>query len=195
MRRPLRICGDARGATLVEFAFIFPILLIALLGMFDLGHQFYARAVLNGALGDVARIATVGKTSGADIDASLQRRLKPFASGQEVTIAKKSYSEYAKVKRPETITTDTAPLNQYNASDCFEDANGNGTYDTDRGKSGLGGADDIINYEVTMTYPRITPMSRMLGWNSNVVVRASIPVRNQPFAAQQKTFPIVCPAS
>ena len=46
----MRLCGlarDRRGAAIVEFALIAPVLLITLFGLFDFGHGMYIRALLS----------------------------------------------------------------------------------------------------------------------------------------------------
>ena len=65
MRRPWpspcsAACGATAGVTIIEFAMILPVLLLLLLGLFDLGYRSYASSVLQGALHEAARMATVG---------------------------------------------------------------------------------------------------------------------------------------
>jgi hypothetical protein len=101
-----------------------------------------------------------------------------------ISIVKKSYYNFSRIGKPEKILTDTAPLGTYNSGDCFEDANGNGTYDTNGGASGLGGADDVVYYEVTVSMPRLFPMAKLLGWPANQTATSSVIIRNQPWANQ-----------
>lgn len=183
---------DESGATLVEFGFVAPILSLVLLGLFDLGYGVYASSALDGALHDAARMATLGEYTGEEIDAKVQNRLATFKNGGTVTVSTKSYSEFSDVRKPEKITSDTAPLNEYNAGDCYEDANNNGRYDLDRGRTGLGQADDIVNYEVAITYNRLLPMASMLGWSDTVTIRHSTVLRNQPYAARSTGVVIRC---
>lgn len=190
-RKP-RIAADARGSTLVEFGFVIPILAVVLMGFFDLGYRSYVGAMVHGALSEATRMATVGNRTGAQIDALITSRLEPIARDGTLTVSKKSYFEFSDVRVAERITQDTAPVGSYNAGDCFEDANRNNAYDVDRGKTGLGGADDVILYEVTMVYPRLFPMAGLLGWPSDETVRASTLLRNQPFAARTNGVVIVC---
>jgi hypothetical protein len=104
-----------------------------------------------------------------------------------------SYYDFAGVAMPEKITSDTAPTGQYNNGDCFEDANGNGTYDTDRGRSGsMGGSDDIVRYRVTLTYPRFIPIHRFLGWSGSESITADTVLRNQPYAGRSISTVVVC---
>lgn len=177
--------GDRRGATLVEFAFILPALCVLLLAIFSLGYRSYAASILQGAIQEGARMATVGGVTQAQIDARVRYRLSNFAGSRStITITTSSYYDFANVSMPERITSDTTPIGTYNVGDCYEDANGNGTFDLDRGRSGLGGADDIVRYQVTMTYPQIVPVGRFLGWSDSETITASTALRNQPYAGR-----------
>ena len=183
---------DDRGATVVEFAMILPVLCILLLGIFDLGHRSYAASVLQGALHEAARMATVGGISQSQIDARVRERLSNFAQRSTVTITTTSYYDFAGVSMPEKITSDTAPLGTYNAGDCYEDANGNNAYDVDRGRGGMGGADDIVRYQVSISFPRIVPIGSFLGWSANETITANTVLRNQPFAGRSISNPVRC---
>lgn len=187
---PLR--RDQRGATIVEFAIVSPVLCLTLLGFMELGYKSYVGSVVQGALHDAARSATVGDKTGAQIDAIVTSRLQAFSRGATITINKSSYTNFSDVRMPEKITSDTAPVGQYNSTDCYEDANGNLRYDTDRGKSGLGTADDIVNYEIVMTFPPIVPLWRMIGGPSTETITASTVLRNQPYAARSTAVTVRC---
>ena len=179
---------DARGATLVEFAFILPALCVLLLAIFSLGYRSYAASVLQGAIQEGARMATVGNVTQAQIDARVRYRLSNFAGSRStITITTSSYYDFTGVSMPERITSDTTPIGTYNVGDCYEDANNNGTFDLDRGRAGLGYADDIVRYQVTMTYPQIVPIGRFLGWSDTETITASTALRNQPFGGRTNT--------
>lgn len=183
---------DTRGATIVEFALVVPVLAMLLLGTLDLGYRSYVTSVIQGALHEAARMATVGGVSTSTIEAHVQSRLQSFSRNATITTTTRSYTEFSGVAVPETITQDTAPTGSYNSGDCFQDANGNGTYDLDRGRSGMGGAEDVVFFEVTMTYPHIVPVGRLLGWTNNVTIRQNTVLRNQPFAGRNTAVAVVC---
>jgi Flp pilus assembly protein TadG len=184
--------GDSKGATIVEFALILPVLCMMLLGTLDLGYRAYVASIVQGALHDAARMATVGGVTTAQIQTFVQNRLQSFSRNATITTTARSYSDYSGVKVAETITNDTVPLGTYNPGDCFADANGNGTYDTDRGRSGTGGSEDVVYFEVTMTYPHIVPVARLFGWSGNITTTQNTVLRNQPFAARNNSVTIVC---
>ena len=52
------LADDQTGAAIVEFALIAPVLLIALFGLFDLGHGMYTKSLLQGAIEKASRSTT-----------------------------------------------------------------------------------------------------------------------------------------
>jgi Flp pilus assembly protein TadG len=184
---PRRLRRDERGVTIVEFAMVAPVMLLLLLGLFDLGYRMYAQSVLQGALHDAARMATVGGYTMTQIDSRVKTRLSSFAARSTVTTAAASYYEFSGVSQPEKIVGDTVPLNSYNPGDCFEDVNSNNAYDTDRGRGGTGNADDIVRYQVTITFPRVFPLGILMGWGTTQTLTSNTVLRNQPYAGRNMT--------
>lgn len=183
---------DSKGAAIVEFALILPVMCLMLVGTLDLGYRSYVGSVVQGTLHDAARMATVGGVSTAQIETFVQTRLQAFSRNATITTTARSYAEYSGVKVAETITQDTAPFGIYNNGDCFQDANGNGTYDTDRGRGGTGASEDVVYFEVSMTYPHILPVGKLFGWGPNVTTTQNTVLRNQPFAARNNSVTVVC---
>lgn len=180
-----RLLGEARGATIVEFAIITIPLTVMMCGLFDLGYRQYVAVQLQDALDQAARQVTVGTgTTTAKINQIVTAKIRPVANNATVTVAPVSYDSFAHVGKPEPITTDTAPLGKYNAGDCFLDINGNGVWDADAGETGTGGSDDIVVYTATVTYPAIMPMYGLLGWSKTETVSSTTMMKNQPYASQ-----------
>ena len=187
-----RLRGESKGAALVEFAFILPALCVVLLGIFELGYRSYAASVIQGALHEAARMATVGGVSMTQIDARVRERLSNFSNHGTVQTATSSYTDFAGVSMPERITSDTVPVGSFNPGDCFEDANRNSSYDLDRGEAGMGSSDDIVRYQVTFTYQRLFPIGRFIGWSNTETITSNTVLRNQPFAGRNTARPIIC---
>jgi Flp pilus assembly pilin Flp len=184
---------DTSGATIIEFALILPVLSMLMLGVLDLGYRSYVTSVIQGSLHEAARMATVGGISTSTIEARVADDLRHFSPGSTVTTSTRSYFDFNGVSTPETITQDTAPVGEYNPGDCFEDVNGNGQFDLDRGRGGLGNAEDVVHFEVTMTYPRIVPIGGFIpGWDNDVTVTQNTVLRNQPFAGRNTATTVVC---
>ena len=187
-----RLGRDEEGATLVEFAFILPALCVLVLGIFELGYRSYAASVIQGALHEAARLATVGGVSMTQIDQRVRERLSNFSNHGTVTTNTRSYYDFSGVSTPERITSDTAPTGQFNAGDCFEDANGNSSYDLDRGRTGTGSSDDIVRYEVTFTYQRLFPIGSFIGWSNTETITSNTVLRNQPYAGRSISNVVIC---
>ena len=77
----------------------------------------------------------------------------------------------------------------------FEDANGNGQWDADRGRSGFGGARDAVLYSVNVEYDRFFPIARFIGVSETMDMTVSTVLRNQPYGLQDSGAPAVgnCP--
>ncbi len=50
---------DEQGAAIVEFALVAPVLIMMLLGLFDLGYNTYTSAILQGAIAKAARNSSI----------------------------------------------------------------------------------------------------------------------------------------
>jgi len=188
----IRLRRHVRGAALLEFGLVAGPLILTIMAIGDLGYQSYLRAVTRGVLEKAARAASVGTLTDGQIDSYIEAQMAAInAKNGTTSTTKKSYYNFSRVGKPERITADTAPLGIYNVGDCYEDANGNGSFDTNSGANGLGGADDIVYYEVTVSMPRLFPMAKILGWSETQSATASTMVRNQPWA-NQTTPPIKC---
>ena len=195
-----RIAKDTKGVALLEFALCFPVVLILILGMLELGYQAYMQSMANGVVQRAARLATVGNVTPTQIDEFVRDQMVPILQGQNkdtaVVINKLNYRNFSNVGGGEKITGDTAPVGTYNSTDCYEDRNGNSRFDaTNGGSAGIGSADDIVYYEVVVTVPRLIPVVTYLirsfypnatsaTWADNTVVSAKTIVRNQPYSDQ-----------
>lgn len=187
-----RLLRDTRGVYAIEFAIVAPVFCILLMGGFDMGYRSYATSTVQGALQEAARMSTVGGFTNEEIDAHVRQRLSAFMSRAELETRTQSYFDFTGVALPERIVQDTVPLGEYNEGDCYEDANGNGQYDLDRGRDGTGNAEDVVRYEVSFSYPRMFPVGGLLGWDENVTIVANTMLRNQPFAARPTGVVVRC---
>lgn len=187
MRRHLgRLRRDRRGVTAVEFAIIATPMMIAFLGLVDLGFRQYMAAMLQGAMDQAARRVTVGGVSEASINTFVDTRMKTVLGGSNTVVVPLNYGNFSKVGRPEPITADANNNNVLDPGDCFTDLNGNGRRDMDGGKGGNGVGDDVVYYVATSTYPAIMPLRGLLGWDTTTRVTATMMMRNQPYSAQSQ---------
>lgn len=184
-KNPLRpLADDRRGVTAIEFGIVAPVLCLMILGLSDLAYQSYTQSMLEGAVQKAARDATLesASTNIDAIDQAVIDAVHRVAPSADVKPIRKSYTTFSNIK-PEKFT-DTNKNGVRDPGECYDDVNGNGQWDVDPGKAGLGGADDIVVYQVTATYPRIFPMAGLLGWSSTQTLVAQTVLKNQPYSTQ-----------
>jgi Flp pilus assembly pilin Flp len=189
-----RLLRAKDGVTAVEFALVTPVLLLVLMGGMDVSRSAYVSSVLYGAVQKAGRDSSLetGGAVAASIDARILAVVQPLAKDGVLTVQRKSHQSFRRAKRAETFT-DGNGNNIRDALECFEDANGNGVWDADGGKVGLGGADDIVVYTATFTYPRTFPMAGLMGLSPDQVLSATTILRNQPYGDQALVVPdVVC---
>lgn len=180
-----RACADRRGVTAVEFGLIAPTFLMLLLGVFDMGYNVYARAILDGAVQKAGRDSALetGTNATATLDAKVKENLGAIANGAEFTYERRNYRDFAKVGLPEDFEDGNNNGNR-DAGECFTDENANGTYDSDLGKDGVGGARDVVLYTVRMSYDRKFPLYGLVGISQDASIVSATVLRNQPYGDQ-----------
>ena len=182
-----RLRADRRGAALVEFALVAPVMMLLLMGLGDLLYQQYAQSILNGAVQKAARDSTLEGANTTTIDTGVSNMVKKIAANATFVMTRKSYDTFTQVA-PEPFT-DTNANGIRNAGECYSDTNGNNQWDADPGSSGNGGASDVTLYTVTVTYPHVFPVTRLLGWPSTQTISAKTLLKNQPYAVQSVATP------
>ena len=190
---------DAReGVTIIEFAIVAPVLLIFIFGILDLGHGLYMQSVLQGAVQEAGRDSGLetGRVGQDAIDTDVRERVEavmPFLDDDDLAIRRTNYETFSDVGTPEDFD-DTNGSGAYDDNECFSDRNNNGVWDPDVGAEGLGGADDVVMYEVTVTYDRLLPFWRMVGPPHRGQAQATTVMRNQPFGQQATRRAVrICP--
>jgi Flp pilus assembly pilin Flp len=169
------------GATFVEFALIAPVLLIATMGAMDAGFNAYSSVILRGAVADAARGATIEAADSGALDVKVRTQVREVLPTADISSTRKSYDSFSTVGTPEDFS-DVNGDGACNDGEPFEDVNENGIWDADRGKSGNGGARDVVEYKVTMSYDRLFPVPALIGLEPQFSVTATTLLRNQPFA-------------
>jgi Flp pilus assembly protein TadG len=140
---------DERGATIVEAAFVLPVLMFLMLGLIDLALWDFQTSQASSAARDGARTAILGAT-GADVtgnaaNTAVQTAVASRLGGKSFTFTVRCMSET-------TTTTKT----------CLA---GPQTVDRDR-----------IEVHVTWTRPAMTFVSRMVGASSTVSATSTMTI-------------------
>lgn len=188
-----RLAPDVRGNAVTEFALTAPLFLLVLMGIFDFSWQLYAKEVLSGAVAKVGRASTMEGVANSQtaLDAQVRAQVQRVFKDANVTFSRLSYNSYDDIGNPENYT-DSNGNGHYDVGECFEDVNGNGTWDSDRGAAGNGGADDVVLYTATMTINRILPVWKMLGQSQSKSISAKTILRNQPYNIATSTSTVIC---
>lgn len=184
MRRLASLRRDTRGAAIVEFAIIAPVMMTLILGLCDLSYQIYAKSILNGAIQKTARDSAIqgGADNTAALDAKVTAAVQNIAKNATIVFTRKNYDSFSVIK-PEPFV-DTNGNGIRNAGECYTDINGNNQWDADPGVNGQGGANDVTLYTATVTYPRLFPL-----FGTTQTITASTLLKNQPYASQTTVTP------
>ena len=180
------LTSDSEGATIVEFAFVAPVLILLVMGTLDIGHAIYTRSVLEGEIQKAARASTMETASmvaqQAQIDADVAAIVRKIAGvDAQLQFERKAYGTYKSARRKAEEYVDTNNNGECDAGESFEDSNGDGIWSDDAGITGQGNARDVQQYTVTVRYDRKFPTSALLGWSEGETLIVRSVLRNQPF--------------
>lgn len=184
-----RLIGDRSGATLTEFAFVGPVLIMMIMGIFDMAHTQYTTAMVNGAMQKAGRDMTLENAGSqqAVIDAAVSAQVKTVVpNGAVIEFERLSHYDFSDIGEAEEFDDDNVD-GICNDGEVFVDANENGQWDADRGSDGIGGARDAVLYTAIVTYPRMFPMYGLIGMPQTITLRASTVLRNQPYDEQDRS--------
>lgn len=181
------------GAALTEFGLIAPVFCMLLLGSLEVGHWLYMHGVLKGAVQKAARDGSLETASGTAstprdvLDERVRNQILKLNKSATVTFDRRFYRTFtdAAAKKAEEFT-DTDGNGACNNNEPFEDINNNGVRDIDGGDAaGRAGARDNIVYTVTIQYPNMFPLHRLIGGSSTTSMKAETVLANQPYGEQQ----------
>lgn len=186
-----------RGATVLEFAFVAPVMLLLLLGGLDIGLRIYVRSVLEGEMAKAGRDSSLesgtNSTTQTNLDTRVQTMINQVMRTANVSFTRTSFSSYARVQNRAEPFIDANNNGLCDNGETYQDSNRNSRWDADSGLSGAGGANDALLYTATVTYPSILPLSAILGQGSNVTISASTVLRNQPYTDTAPVVSRTCP--
>lgn len=201
LRRILHLGRDNRGAALIEFAILAPVMIMTMMGLSDALYQLFAKSILNGAIQKVSRDATIqgGASQSATFDQKVATAMGTLMTTPTASCAtpapagtycatRKSYATFADVG-PEPFT-DLNSDGIRQVGECYTDVNGNSQWDADPGSTGQGGANDVALYTMSITYKRVFPIDAFVpGLGSTVTISTTTLLKNQPYATQPSSSP------
>ena len=190
MRRSL--LADTQGSPITEFALVLPIALMLMMVLGDLCFQAYVQAVLTGSMQKAGRDSALqDNVVNADaIDDKVEKAVKAVAWSATFDPSRTNYDNYASMageifydkKYPDPNTGSYDGI--CNHGETYIDQNNNGKYDKDPGVDGQGLASDVTEYTMNVTYNRLFPLGRLIGWGSTVTLTATTILKNQPYQSQ-----------
>lgn len=189
---------DTRGAALIEFAIVAPVMCLLLVGGLDIAHTQYMRAVLQGVVQKTARDSSLEGASAATVDSQVRAQVLAINKQAQLDFSRRYYRTFtnAASRTPEPWS-DTNGNGTCDKSEQYQDNNNNLVWDSDGGDQGQGGAKDRVVYTVTVKYPRVLPLNKFVGAPDTVEISASTVLMNQPYG-DQSTYgaptPRNCPA-
>lgn len=182
-----RLMRERSGAAMTEFGFVAPLFMIILMGVFDTAHTTYTSALLHGAMQKAGRDLTLENAGSQEsaIDAKVINQVQNVVpDSADIELEKLSHFDFEDIGEAEEFN-DTNGNGLCDNNEVFVDANDNGTWDPNRGETGIGGARDAVLYTAIVTYDRMFPMAGLIGMDEQVELRASTVLRNQPYDVQE----------
>jgi Flp pilus assembly pilin Flp len=179
-----RLRREEDGATVVEFAFVFPVFILAVLGTIETAIVTFISSSIEAAVLEASRY---GITGGTIPGVTREERVLDIVGDKTyglvdmdlVGIDTLVYESFDDIGQPEPF--EDANLNVvYDTGELFTDVNGNGQWDADMGAAGLGGPSDVVVYRVTYAWGIMTPLIRSVIGES-VLHASSVAVRNEPY--------------
>lgn len=187
-----RLGCDPSGVAAIEFAVVAPVMALFMMGMGDLLYGTYVNSILIGAVQKAGRDATLQQnttsTATTAIDTQVMTLVRHVAPQATFVSTRENYTTFSTVDKPEPFT-DSDGDGVRDPGECFTDVNGNGIWNSDDGRSGVGGASDIAQYTITISYPRIFPAAKLMNWSATSSLTAQTLLKNQPYAAQSSPSP------
>ena len=193
----IMLLRDRRGVAVTEFGLVAVPLLLLVMGAMEMGYQAYVRAVSLGALEALTRSIGVEGGNEATARAMLEAQIRRVARQSVITYQRGSVKKFGDLDAMEPMTQDHNGNGQVDAPvdsdadgaadkfDCWTDTDDNGLRNVvATGRDGIGGADDVIRYGVTVTYNPLLPVRRLLNGTGPATVSVSTLVRRQPWQVQ-----------
>ncbi|TDR80240.1 TadE/TadG family type IV pilus assembly protein [Paludibacterium purpuratum] len=158
---------NQRGVAALEFALIFPFLLVVTVGAIDVALETFMDAALDRGASAASRIGvTVVVPAGVDRDQAIYNAIwgtvgQFLQSPSQLTVSTMTYPNYSSIGQPEPCGDDSYAKTG-TCTGPFTDINGNGHWDRDMGASGAGGYGAIVRYQVKITRPTFTGIPAFL---------------------------------
>jgi hypothetical protein len=186
------ILRNQSGATAIEFALILPVLIIMLLGSWQLSYIGWAQHRLENAVREGSRVGVTGRAKAGSsrqqvIEAAVTDAMKSVAKdpSQTVIFASKAYPTFSTLNSPGEPFDDANGNNVCDPGETYYDYDGiPGRSTTDIGTGGTGSAGDVVRYEITFPLKLFVPLAnQFFGSGGQLNLTARTVVRNEMFGS------------
>lgn len=180
------ILRDVRGAAMMEFAIVAPVLLMLIVGGLGAGHTLYVKTLLDGELQKAARDTGLEDAGSSDRRAEIQDRVRSqvrrVIANADVDFTMTAFRDYRNAENRTEEFKDSNHDGRCNNGETYVDANGNGTFDLKGGRANeVGGSKDVLLLSAVASYPSFIPFGQTRGL---MRVTATTLLRNQPVSDQ-----------
>lgn len=173
-----------RGATAVEFALVFPMFLLIILGLFELGLMAYTGVALETIVTKVGREASIGSIPGTGtrserVKAMIMERAAPLIGSENIMI----YDTKLNVGQSGGYnTTEPDYCNNPPACTSFVDNNNNNVYDPPGTATNFGAGEDVVEIKVRLPWrANFGFVKTVFGEDGITPLMAVTIVKNEPF--------------
>ena len=187
--------SDRSGVAAIEFGIVAPVMAMFMMGAGDLLYGSYTQSILLGAVQKAGRDATLQQNTSSTatdaIDSAVMTMVRSVAPSATFVSTRENYTTFSLVDKPEPFVDSptTGTVGVRDPGECCTDINANSQWDSDGARTGVGGASDVAQYTITISYPRVFPVAKLLGWSGQGTATAQTLLKNQPYAAQASAAP------
>ncbi|WP_035723262.1 TadE/TadG family type IV pilus assembly protein [Fodinicurvata fenggangensis] len=187
-----RYARRKEGAVTVEFALIAGALVLLIVGILELGIIMLINSSLEGSARYAARYGITGQASTISVEEresrireTAARMLPNFLDTDQLDLHMLNYREFDHIGEAEPFE-DANGNGSYDSGETFTDLNGNGTWDKDAGLEGAGESGSIVVYELRYPWSVVTPLFGQFFSDGKLDLSARIVVKNEPYDVQDR---------
>ena len=185
-----RLLRAREGIAAVEFAFAFPVVLAAIVGVMEISMMLFVASLLEGGLRDASRFGITGNvpanmTREEAIIEMVNQRALGLIHLTPTNVTMRVYQCLSDVGKPEPLINDANGNGKWDPGDTYTDVNGNGQWDADMAASGAGDSGSIVIYNIKADWHLLTPFLAPFFNGGVIPLAASIAVRNEPWNVNQ----------
>lgn len=193
-----RVGSDQTGTPMIEFAFAAPVFFMMVMAVIEFSMIMFVTVLMESSLRDASRYGLTGQLpDGATtmderegyIREMIADRTLGLVNMDDAEVDILSYPTFEDLGQGEAFE-DANGNGNYDSGENFNDCNGNGTRDDDRGADGPGGSGSVVLYRMKYDWPIMTPLAGpIIGTDGKFPLQASVAVRNEPWATNVANAP------